>query len=175
MSIVLVGLPGSGKTRLGMRIAEAKGLPFVDLDREIEQSSGKTVPELFEIGEAHFRDLERDALRRALEGPDALISTGGGIVERPENRELLKEKLVVFLDIDVEEAIRRASRSHTRPLLADGVEERMRALSARRDAWYREVASVRVSLGAASKEQNTAKILKALEGFDGKGGSDAHC
>ena len=161
MSIVLVGLPGSGKSRLGRLAAEHLSLPFIDLDEAVEAASGRTIPDLFREGEDVFRSLETQALKDALAGPEALIATGGGIVEREENRALLKNRNVVFLDID--EAIARASRSESRPLLQGNVKQRMRALSNRRRPLYEQVASVSVKLGQASKEENTRVLLRAID------------
>lgn len=163
MSIVLVGLPGSGKSRLGRFAAEHLSLPFIDLDEAVEATSGRTIPDLFREGEDVFRSLETQALKDALAGPEALIATGGGIVEREENRALLKNRNVVFLDIDLDEAIARASRSESRPLLQGDVKQRMRALSNRRRPLYEQVASVSVKLGQASKEENTRVLLRAID------------
>ena len=163
MSIVLVGLPGSGKSRLGKIVAEHLGLPFIDLDEAVQEASDRTIPDLFRAGEEVFRTLETQALKDALAGPKALIATGGGIVEREENRELLAQFPVVFLDIDIEEAIVRASRSGSRPLLQDDVAQKMRALSARRDPLYRQVASTSVKLGRASKTENAHALLRAID------------
>lgn len=162
MSIVLVGLPGSGKTKLGRIIAKDLGLDFVDLDEQIELDSGATIPELFESGESHFRDWEARILRESSDKMDAVISTGGGIVEREENRRLLEDSLVVFLDVDVEEAIRRASRSTHRPLLAGGVAEKMRTLADRRTPWYRQVASISVKVDDRPAQENARRVIEAI-------------
>lgn len=84
-------------------------------------------------------------------------------MEREENRALLKNRHVVFLDIDLDEAIARASRSESRPLLQGDVKQRMRALSTRRRPLYEQVASVSVKLGQASKEENTRVLLRAID------------
>src|SRR4029079_13417559 len=95
MDVVLVGLPGSGKSVVGRRLASRHGATFLDLDESIERSTGRTIPEIFETdGEAAFRALERAAVAD-LGPPDPsptlkrVISTGGGTVIDPRNRWLL--------------------------------------------------------------------------------------
>lgn len=162
-NIVLVGLPGSGKTKLGRIVAREMGLDFIDLDQKIEDTAGQTIPQLFQHGEAHFRDWEARVLRESLEARDAVISTGGGIVEREENRDLLAGELVVFLDVAVEEAIRRAQRSSHRPLLAGGVEEKMRALASRRTPWYNQVATLVVKVDQRPAKENAKRVIETVK------------
>lgn len=166
MRVFLVGLPGSGKTRLGELMAEQLGLAFVDLDQRVEEIANRSIPELFAESEAVFRDLEHQALAAATKEEGVLIATGGGIVERGDNRAILRDELVLFLDIDVEEAIRRASRSDKRPLLQDEVATRLRALADRRRPWYEEIATIRVPLCAASKSDNAQIALQALKDYE---------
>lgn len=98
-NLVLIGLPGCGKTTVGQRLAAELGLAFVDCDAEIEKRAGKTIPEIFSReGEEQFRSLESEVLAKALETPGKVVSTGGGIVLKKENREVLRRATVVFLD-----------------------------------------------------------------------------
>ena len=91
--IVLVGMPGSGKSSAGRQVARRFGLPFVDSDHEIEQQIGMSIREYFETqGEQAFRDLETALLRRVAEsGEQIVLSTGGGALLREENREILRQ------------------------------------------------------------------------------------
>ena len=100
--VAIVGYMGSGKTTVGRMLARALGWDFVDLDREISRRSGLAIPEIFETsGEDHFRDLEHRALLATLDGErERVVACGGGIVERPENRERLEEDATVFLRED---------------------------------------------------------------------------
>lgn len=90
-NVVLIGMPGCGKTAVGKALAELSGRPLVDLDGEIEKRAGKSVPEIFASqGEGAFRDLESSVLAEACARPGQIIATGGGAVLRPENRAALR-------------------------------------------------------------------------------------
>ena len=98
-NLVLIGLPGCGKTTVGQRLAAELGLGFVDCDAEIEEKAGKTIPEIFaEDGEEIFRKWETEVLKDALKTPGKVVATGGGIVLREENRVALCRATTVFLD-----------------------------------------------------------------------------
>ena len=91
MRLYLTGFMGSGKTTVGRVLAERLGVPFIDLDREVEIASGKTVRELFEEeGEPVFREREHETLRATLDLPDAVIATGGGTIAFERNAEVMK-------------------------------------------------------------------------------------
>ena len=87
-NIILTGFMGSGKTSTGIRLSRRLQCPFVDTDRLIEQETGKKIPRIFaEEGEAYFRDLETKTLKKLAEGRERrIISTGGGLPVRPQNR-----------------------------------------------------------------------------------------
>ena len=115
---------GSGKGTVGRTLARSLGWDFVDLDHEISRSAGSTIPEIFErFGEDRFRDMEHEALVGALEGPpERVVACGGGIVERPENRERLSRVPTVFLREDLGVLFAR-TRDARRPLRGAGREE----------------------------------------------------
>lgn len=100
MPIYLTGMPGSGKTVLGRALADRLNRAFIDLDEEIEKTSGRSISKIFEEdGEAGFRALETEALRGASERIGAVVSTGGGIVLREENWRIMDDTgLVLFID-----------------------------------------------------------------------------
>ena len=125
VELVVVGLPGSGKTAIGKRVAARHGAAFVDLDEEIERAAGARVPEVFASeGEAGFRRRERAAIE-ALGAPDAgaklrrVIAPGGGAIVDPRNRwRLLRGRRAVWLDVRPEVLVQRLRRSpNVRPLL----------------------------------------------------------
>src|SRR5271165_7654526 len=103
-SVVLVGMMGAGKSSVGRRLATKLGLPFVDVDAEIEAGAQLTIPEIFErFGEAYFRDGERKVIARLLNAGQQVIATGGGAFMTPSTREAIAARGVsVWLKPDVE-------------------------------------------------------------------------
>src|SRR4051812_29671902 len=151
MDVVLVGLPGSGKTAVGRRLANRHGATFIDLDERIEHADGRTIREIFaQDGEAGFRRLEREAvLALGAADPDPelrrVISPGGGSVVDPRNRWLLFHgRLPVWLDVRPEVLAQRLRRSPTvRPLVQGGDPlGRIRQLAAARERFYSAAARV---------------------------------
>ncbi|MFT5466769.1 MAG: shikimate kinase [Verrucomicrobiales bacterium] len=118
-NVILIGYMGTGKTSVGRRIADSLGFKFVDTDELIEQKAGEPIPAIFEIrGETSFRDLETEALRSAAAGQDLVISTGGGIVLREENREIIADAgYCIWLKAGAEAIFERVSGNENRPLL----------------------------------------------------------
>lgn len=139
--VVLVGLPGAGKTTVGRLVAERLGAPFIDVDRVIETRAGKSVGEIFaEEGEAAFRALEVEVGAELLSGAPAVISPGGGFfTDAPLRRRALEIACVLYLQTSPAEAARRLGGQADRPLL-DGHEpvQRLRALLEQREAAYLE-------------------------------------
>lgn len=135
---------GTGKTRVGRRIAERLGRPFHDTDAWIEGEAGRSVREIFaEEGERSFRERERRAIRELSAIPDAVLSVGGGALLAPENRSLLERgALLVCLTATPEVLAERVGADPAdRPLLAgvSSVRERIRELLAERAAVYGSV------------------------------------
>lgn len=143
MKLVLVGLPGSGKTSLGRRLAATLGWPFVDTDDRIEAEAGASIPELFRAGEDGFRRTESAVLARVLEGPDAVVATGGGIVLDPENRARLLDQRTLWLDAPDPVLLARC-RDGDRPLLAGDAPARLARLRTQRESLYASVAEGRL-------------------------------
>ena len=144
-NLVLVGPMGAGKSTIGKRLARRFGLPFVDLDREIETRCGARIALIFEHeGEAGFREREHAALQRALSASGRVIATGGGAVLRADNRALMRAGgFVVWLRADVEQQLHRLRNDTSRPLLATpDREQRLRDMATLRDPLYREVADL---------------------------------
>ncbi len=128
MDLVLVGLPGSGKSAVGRRVAARHGAPFLDLDERIERAAGRSIPDIFASdGEPAFRQLEREAVA-ALGPPDPdsalrrVIAPGGGAIVDPRNRwALYRGRLAVWLDVRPEVLAQRLRRSpNVRPLVQGG-------------------------------------------------------
>lgn len=120
-NIVLIGMPGSGKTTLGQLLSKTLKVDSIDVDLYIEEQAGRTVSEIFEQGEAYFRKLESDAVKELSEKSGLVISTGGGVIKNPDNiKNLKKNGTIIFLDRPVENIITDLKISK-RPLLKQGV------------------------------------------------------
>jgi thiamine-phosphate diphosphorylase len=162
--IYLVGFMGSGKTTVGRRVAERLGLPFVDLDAEIERTSGLTVRALFEAsGEAAFRERETLFLAGTEALPEAVIATGGGSGVPEGNRALLRRLgTEVFLDVPFEAIVRRMAGKTDRPLFTGP--EQAASLFAARAPFYR-MGSIPATLrGDETVEEAADRVLIALDG-----------
>lgn len=163
-NIVLIGMPGSGKTTLGRCLAEMLNRVFIDADPEIEKDAGKTIPELFAVSEDHFREQETKTARRLAKLRDKVLAMGGGVVLRQENIACLKENgLIIFLDRSPEDIVRDVD-TETRPLLAAG-RQRIYDLYAQREALYRKAADITVVNKGDLQEvlQCLANAAKAAE------------
>lgn len=166
VQIALVGLPGSGKSTIGRQLARRLGLVFLDTDHVIEQRLGCSIREYFEReGESSFRDLEQAVIDEVTQTHDGVISTGGGSVLRPANREHLHQRSqVVYLRSSPEEIFRRLRHDTTRPLLqVDDPLSRLRDLYAVRDPLYRETAHFVVEIGRPSAASLLNMVVMQLE------------
>ena len=118
MVVVLVGFMGAGKTTVGRIMAERLGQPFVDSDVLIEQRHGREIRDIFRTeGEPYFRQLEHDTVAGLVRGPDAVIALGGGAVEDPRSRAVLRNARVVYLRVSYDEAMARVKSDEFRPML----------------------------------------------------------
>lgn len=166
MIFSLVGLPGSGKTTVGRQLARRLQIPFVDSDHAIEARLGCSIREFFECeGEDKFRDIEEEVIDSLTQGPTGVVSTGGGVVLRPANRQHLRERgQVIYLKSTPEELYRRLRHDVNRPLLqvADPL-SRLRDLYAVRDPLYREVAHFVLETGRPSVATLVNMILMQLD------------
>lgn len=164
--VALVGLPGSGKSTVGRQLARRLQLPFIDSDPVIERRLGCSIRAYFEReGEESFRDVEEAALDELTQAPAGVLSTGGGAVLRPGNRERLHTRMqVVYLHSAPEEVFRRLRHDQNRPLLQ--VQDplgRLRDLYAVRDPLYREAAHFVIETGRPSVATLVNMIVMQLE------------
>lgn len=138
-TIVLVGLMGAGKTKIGRRLAARLGMPFADSDAEIEAAAGETIEEIFRNrGEAAFRDGERRVIARLLSLPPHVLATGGGAFMDPSTRAAVARRGVsVWLRADLDTLLARVMRRTNRPLL-QGCDQRqvLAELIERRSPFY---------------------------------------
>ncbi len=169
-SVILVGLMGAGKTRIGKRLAERLNLPFIDTDHAIEEETGKTIADLFAaLGEPGFRDGERRMIARLLEQPISIIAAGGGAFLDPATRERIRTRAVsVWLRADLDTLVARTARSNRRPLL-EGVDRRAKLaeLMEVRYPIYGE-AHVTVDSMPGPVEQTVDSVIDALRGRSGQ-------
>ncbi|GGU51476.1 shikimate kinase [Streptomyces lavendofoliae] len=162
--IVLVGPMGSGKSTVGALLAERLGAPYRDTDADIVAAEGREISDIFiEDGEEHFRALEREAVRAAVAGHTGVLALGGGAVLDAGTRELLAGRPVVYLSMDVEEAVRRVGLNTARPLLAVNPRRQWRELMEARRHLYTEVARVVVATDDKTPEEVAEAVLDALE------------
>lgn len=165
-SSYLIGLPGSGKSTVGRQLARRLALPFFDSDHVIEQRLGCSIREFFEReGEARFRDLEASVIDELTQGPASIVSTGGGSVLRPENRERLHGRGKVFyLKSTPEEVYRRLRYDRNRPLLqVEDPLQRIRDLFDERDPLYLQTAHFVIETGRPSVATLVNMIVMQLE------------
>ena len=141
MIVYLVGMPGAGKSVVGEELAGRLGVPFVDLDTEIEREQSRPVAEIFEAdGEAAFRAMEAAALTNAGTQDPAVVACGGGVVLEPANRITLRNTgLVVYLDVPLDQLRERVRPAAERPLIRE--EGDLERLLAAREPLYREFAA----------------------------------
>ncbi|OBK92438.1 shikimate kinase [Mycobacterium asiaticum] len=161
---VLVGLPGSGKSTIGRRLAKALGVSMLDTDAAIEQKTGRTIADIFAAdGEQEFRRIEEEVIRAALAEHDGVLSLGGGAVTSPGVCAALNGHTVVYLEISAAEGVRRTGGNTVRPLLAGPDRaEKFRELMAKRVPLYRRVATIRVDTNRRNPGAVVRYILSRL-------------
>jgi shikimate kinase len=162
---VLIGLPGSGKSTIGRRLAKSLSVTLLDTDAAIEQTSGRTIADIFaNDGEKEFRRIEEEVVREALGSHEGVLSLGGGAITTPGVREALSGHTVVYLEISAAEGVRRTGGTTVRPLLAGGDRgEKFRALMTQRVPLYRRAATIRVNTNRRNPGAVVRYIVSQLE------------
>jgi shikimate kinase len=162
---VLIGLPGSGKSTIGRRLAKSMGVAMLDTDAAIEEKTGRTIADIFaNDGEKEFRRIEEEVIRDALTTHDGVLSLGGGAVTTPGVRDALAGHTVIFLEISAAEGVRRTSGNTVRPLLAGPDHaEKYRTLMNQRVPLYRRVATIRVNTNRRNPGAVVRHIVARLE------------
>ena len=164
--ISLVGLPGSGKSTVGRQLARRLQLPFIDSDQVIEQRLGCSIREYFEReGEERFRDIEENVIDELTQTHQGVLSTGGGSVLRPLNRERLRSRgQVIYLHSSPDEVFRRLRHDTNRPLLqVNDPLGQLSSLYAVRDPLYRETANFVIETGRPSVAALVTNIIFQFE------------
>jgi shikimate kinase len=161
--VVLVGPPGVGKTTVGTLLAARLGVPLRDTDVDVETLTGRTIADLFIDDEAAFRALEVEAVAAALAEHTGVLALGGGAVLAPRTREALRGQTVVFLSVELADAVRRTGLATSRPVLGLNPRATLRALLAERRPVYDEVATVTVATDGRSPAAVADEVLAALK------------
>lgn len=158
-AVALIGLPGSGKSTVGPRLARRLGVPHLDVDHVLEQRQGRSIAEIFASdGEAHFREIERDLTLELLASP-GVLSLGGGAPMTPAIAQALAGHPVVWLQVTPEQAARRVGRGRSRPLLAgEAPLDRLRRLLEERGPTYDHLATITVDTSNAT----TAEVVETI-------------
>lgn len=161
--VVLVGVPGAGKTTLGQALAERLGVTFRDTDQDVEASTGRAIADIFvESGEPAFRALEAQAVHDALAEHSGVLCLGGGAILDPDTRAALAGRPVVWLRVGLAAAAHRAGLSGPRPVLLGNVRSQLHGLMTARAPLYEEVATVVLDTDELSPEQAVARIVSEL-------------
>ncbi|MDD3252017.1 MAG: shikimate kinase [Lachnospiraceae bacterium] len=165
--LILIGFMGAGKTSVGQACARAFGLPLLDTDQLIEERAGMAISEIFaRQGEAVFRQTETAVLEQLLADRKlAVISVGGGLPLREENRVMLKQLgTVVFLRVQKKTVLERLQGDTTRPLLqGPDVEQKVEALLTYRNPIYAEAAGVVVDVDGKEVSEIVRELTQRLE------------
>jgi len=160
---VLVGPPGAGKTTVGELVARAVGLPFRDTDADIIATTGKAISDIFvDDGEDAFRALERAAVTAALSSFDGVLALGGGAVLAESTRTLLRGHTVVYLSVELPDAVSRVGLGAGRPLLTVNPRATLKYLLDQRRPLYEEVAAVTVRTDGREPADIAAEVIAAI-------------
>jgi len=161
---VFVGAPGAGKSTVGKAVAGLVGVPFVDSDAIIEERAGKPIPEIFfDDGEDAFRALESEAISDALSRFNGILALGGGAILNDGTRALLAEHTVVYLSVELSDAVKRVGLGAGRPLLAINPRATLKYRLDQRRPLYAEVATHTVATDGRDPEEIAAEVAALLK------------
>lgn len=165
-NVYLIGLMGAGKTTVGKKLASLLLLDFIDIDQLVEQRTGVSISHIFEVeGESGFRERESKLLAEVSDGRQAVISTGGGVILRAQNRQVMrKHGQVIYLRVSLEILWQRLKNSQTRPLLQQcDPKVKLTQLMLERDPLYADEADFIVESNADTAIKSAKKIYDLLK------------
>ena len=148
MKLIIIGPMASGKSVVGRKLSKKLGLQFFDTDAEIERSAGASISWIFDVeGEAKFREREYQVLNKIIHENKYVISTGGGIILKAENTELLKKGTVIYLKTSIQSQLERTMNDKNRPLLQNSLdkESTLRDLARKRNPIYENLADITIN------------------------------
>ena len=158
-NIILVGMPGCGKTTIGKMLAKELNYDFCDLDEYIVNKENMSIDEMFKNGENYFRDIESRGVLDASKFKNTVISTGGGVIKREENIEVLQQSgTVIFIDRPIENIIADVD-TKSRPLLSEG-KEKLYSLLEERYEKYQKCCNIEVI-----NDSDIGKLIEKLVGI----------
>jgi shikimate kinase len=161
--VILVGVPGAGKSTVGRLLAERLGVGFRDTDEDVAAAEGKPVADIFvDSGEAYFRGLERVAVATAIAQHDGVLALGGGAVLDEGTRSLLREQPTVWLQVGAAAGAKRVGMDVPRPVLLGNVRGRLATLLAERGPLYAEVARVVVDTDGRDPAEVADEVERSL-------------
>jgi len=162
-TIVLVGVPGAGKTTVGKLLAKNLGVDFFDSDQVIESRAGKSVSDIFtQDGEPAFRKLEHDVIVELLDSNNVVLALGGGSLGNDETRAKVKDATTVWLVAGLAQAVDRVGMNRNRPLLLGNVRGQLADLMAAREPFYKEVAAIAVDTSKLIPSEVVTEIVSEL-------------
>ena len=166
--LILIGPTGAGKTTVGRLLATKLNSPFFDLDEEIEARCGADIPWIFDVeGESGFREREARVFAELVGQGAVVVSTGAGVVLRPENQDLLQahQQHVIWLQADLKTQFDRLKNDKNRPLLqvADP-QAKLKAMASEREPLYRAYSSIQVQTRRTNPSIVVRQIIEQIEG-----------
>jgi shikimate kinase len=160
---VVIGPPGSGKSTIGRLLAERLGVPFRDTDDDVEAAAGKPIGDIFvDDGEERFREMERAAVRAALDTHEGVLALGGGAVLDPATQADLAGGPVVYLEVGLSDAVKRVGLASARPLLVLNPRSQFRKLMEERRPIYEGLATIKVATDGREPAEITGEIIRGL-------------
>ena len=166
-ALVIVGPPGAGKTTVATLLAERLGLDVRDTDADVEVATGMSVPDIFvEKGEPAFRELEEEAVAKALVEHDGVLALGGGAVLSERTRGALRPFRVVYLEVGLASAVQRVGLGAGRPLLLGNVRSTLKRLLDERAPLYQDVADITINTDDVDAVVVADQVIDELKGID---------
>lgn len=166
-SVVLVGVPGAGKSTVGAILATQLGINFIDTDLVIEEEAGKSISDIFvQDGEPVFRSLEKEVIANAIRGDRSVFSLGGGALVDAQTRDLVKDQQCVWLQAGLAQAVDRVGMNRNRPLLLGNIRGQLADLMTAREPYYIECAKFAIDTNNLSAQEVADEITKYLSGED---------